>query len=196
MVEEFCWNFLFFLRNPLKWICNFWPYFWWTFSFFEIQRLAAEAQVLNSLPPTHKLTDRIQYYVGPTTSRCPDKYADGSKDRVLLDWLGWLFCSEGLGWRVCISRCWMEDRNTVIWEFLELPLSPNHLFNRWIERKMRPCFWMNNDSDIRWRHPKWGLVIICKISQHIILSGILLLTSSSNSSRTFLGWPSFWKAAM
>lgn len=29
-----------------------------------------EAQVLNSLPATHKLTDRIQYYVGPTTSRC------------------------------------------------------------------------------------------------------------------------------
>ena len=34
-----------------------------------LERATRWAQVLNSLPPTHKLTDRIQYYVGPTTSR-------------------------------------------------------------------------------------------------------------------------------
>lgn len=34
-----------------------------------LERATRWAQVLNSLPATHKLTDRIQYYVGPTTSR-------------------------------------------------------------------------------------------------------------------------------
>eukprot|EP00913_Durusdinium_trenchii_P009018 g8484.t1 len=34
-----------------------------------LERATRWAQVLNSLPAHHKLTDRIQYYVGPTTSR-------------------------------------------------------------------------------------------------------------------------------
>ena len=79
-----------------------WPCFWWTRFFLKM--LAAEAQVLNSLPPTHKLTDRIQYYVGPTTSRCPEGHScwriEGFPNFVAL-----VVCLEGLGLRVCICRC-------------------------------------------------------------------------------------------